>query len=205
VGRGRTPGDLLEERAKVTRALETLAAFDVKHFNDAVVVVKPGRANKRPAPEGRTPRPTPGHRRIEWVGEPSPFDNPNVALKLACGHYTRVQAETIRAYHRKRIRRTPGHNREMTKDRDGMTQDWVWGPKAGTYVRLLPNRDADRLLSGPSGSEFRDLDAGGVPSPVILPNTDIRLMREAEFDSYAINRGTRRGEFHVAGTGPGDD
>ena len=206
--RGRSPS-VIEERERVETALRNLAALDARHFNDAEVVVNPERAERRPAAEGRDPRPAPGHRRIEWVGEPSPFDNPNVALKLACGHYTPIQAETIRAYHRKRIQRTPGHNRVMTKDRDGMTQDWVWGPKAGTYVRLLPNRDADKLLSGPSGAEFRDLDAPAAPSSVAVPNRDIRLMSATEFDQYAAiyRHGRKTGEtqFHVAGTGPGDD
>lgn len=179
---------------------------------------------------GRIPPPKPGHRRIEWVGEPSPFDNPETVWKLGTRQYDKPVkdgvplAEVIRAVARRRIRRSPDHNREMTKDRDGLSRDWVWGPAAGTYVRLLPNADADKLLSGPSAAEFRDLDAPA--SPLALPGTDIRQMKPAEFREierdawHTVPAGVRlresvgfdlfsrskgRPEFHVAGTSLGDD
>jgi hypothetical protein len=234
---GRTPPPTIsrrEERARTEAALARLAAIDNRRAGgtDPETVVGPARrdrpdeAQRGARPEDRRPHPAPGHRRIEWVGEASPFDNPVVVWGLATGRYTPLQAETIRAFHRRRIRRGIAHDREMTKDRDGMSRDWLWGPSAGTYVRLLPNRDADRLLSCPSGPEFRDLDTDGGP-PIDLPPTDLRQVKEAEYEAIvrdafrsvpagvrlgdetrfdAFSRSLRRdGEFHLSGTGWGDD
>jgi len=75
----------------------------------------------------------------------------------------------------------PGHNREMTKDRDGMTQDYLWGPTARTYIRRMPFRDADRLRSGNSGEEFRIIGVDPAQhNPFDVPH-NIRLVSDMEF------------------------
>jgi hypothetical protein len=51
--------------------------------------------------------------------------------------------------------------RDMTVERDGMSQDYSWGPRPGTYVQEVKNADADKILSGGSGQEFRVLNHEG--------------------------------------------
>jgi len=127
---------------------------------------------------------------VEWIGERSFLDDPRVLYRLLrTGQpdgFTPHQAAVIRAAARRRIARVPGHNREMGP-RDGLSRTYVWGPKAGGYVRRMSYRDAERLLASASGHEFRIVgEQPPAPSPAerlfaALPQQHIRLVGAQEF------------------------
>lgn len=144
-----------------------------------VEVVTRDRGGSRPVEVEDVGRKLPGHRRLRWVGEPSPYENPAVEYRLAIGGYTPHQRAVLRKMAELRIAPNPKHSRELTKDRDGLSKDYVWGPAVGSDVRQVRNRDADIILSGSSGHEFRDVD---MPEPAHLsrPHQFIRLMKAEE-------------------------
>lgn len=138
---------------------------------------------------------------VEWRGEPSALSDPLVEYRRiltrqgAPGGYTPEQDAVITAASILRIARAPKHSRELTKDRDGLSQDYVWGSKVGTYVRSVRYRDAERIKALPSGHEFRIVGHEPEPSPIATSERYIRLVGAQEFDRIetlaALARGRR--------------
>lgn len=125
-----------------------------------------------------------GYRRIEWIGEQSPLDEPFVQFNLAMGHYTPEQEAILRrAAVLAHLRRDHISERVLTKDRDGLSEDVRWGPHPGMFVRTVSNADADKILSCNDGHEFRDLDAMEPDEPTVLhPPLAIKLVSETVID-----------------------
>lgn len=135
---------------------------------------------------------------VEWIGEPSPIEDPQVAYWLLragqADGYTPQQAKIVRAAARLRTGRFPGHNRELTADRDGLSQDYVWGPKVGTYVRRVRFRDAEKIKASRSGHEFRLVGQEAERTPLVLPGPcAVRLVGEQRFSRMEAIAGLERG------------
>lgn len=112
------------------------------------------------------PPPPPGHVWVEWVGETSPLDNPEVQYGLITDRYTADQREVIRRLCQQRIARVHKHSRTLTRgngarDIAGLSQDWTFGNDQRrppghpqSYAKALPFRDADAIKSSVVGHEF---------------------------------------------------
>ena len=46
-------------------------------------------------------------------------------------------------------------HKSQTVERDGMSEDYTWGPHPSSYVQSVTYADADKILSGPDGHEYR--------------------------------------------------
>lgn len=112
------------------------------------------------------PPPPAGHVWVEWVGEPSPLDDPRIELGMATGRFTPDQKRVIRNLSHTRIARVHGHTRTLrrgtgARELPGLSQDWRWGNHARarpghprSYCQALPHRDADAIKSSVVGHEF---------------------------------------------------
>lgn len=102
----------------------------------------------------------PGHVLLEWVGEHGPLAYAKLRAGVMLGI---VPADLIAAWEivgDRTIWMTRIHNvirRELHRDRDGVSQDYCWGPQASAWVQEVTMKDADHILSGPHGHEFRVL------------------------------------------------
>jgi hypothetical protein len=125
-----------------------------------------------------------GQRRIEWVGEQSPLDEPFVQFNLAAGNYTREQEAILRrAAVLAHLRREHITERVLTTDDPGLSEDVRFGPYPGTFVRTVSNADADKILSCSDGHEFRDLDAMEPDEPTIVhPPLMVKLVSASILD-----------------------
>lgn len=173
------------------QAAEWIVGEADKADREAVIASEPRAV--RPAATDATDRVV----EVEWVGERCFLEDPRVEFMLLReglpGGFTPHQAAVIRAASKVRIAKVPNHSREMTADRDGLSQDYVWGPAAKTYVRRMPFADADKLKSCASGHEFRVLGHEPEPSPLRLPEMHVRLVGEREFDRIETLAGLRGG------------
>lgn len=121
-------------------------------------------------------------RRIEWIGEADPLDNPVVEYRLLTGQYTEQQKKAIRwAAATARTRGAKGglRNRLMEAEHrhaeatvTGLRRTYYW-TRENNYVCAVDFEDVDRILGDPHvGHEFRDLDAyaeRGEPVPPAHP------------------------------------
>jgi hypothetical protein len=141
-------------------------------------------------PRGETPEGRPG-RRIEWVGEASPFDDPFIEFGVSTGRYTPQQVALIRRASLRVNKRTEHNIRRMSQEDPGLSREVLWGPGRANWVQVLSYRDADILLASPNGYEFRDLDAAEADEPqVIHPPMEIRLVgREALKEGQPVEYG----------------
>lgn len=100
----------------------------------------------------------PGSVLLEWVGDRSPFAEVRLGMAVQLGL---IPAAVVNAWRELSHRlmfstRVPGViHKEMTAERDGMSQDYVWGPHPSAYLQRVTYADADRILSSPDGHEFR--------------------------------------------------
>lgn len=112
-------------------------------------------------------------RRIEWIGEQSPFDNPVIAWNMIQGNYTKLQMEAIRkAAARARVRvrrsRTAEHNHQYSVAAcKGLHRTYHW-TKENNYTCDVDYADVDIILGSDFGHEFVDLDAKEHDEPTIL-------------------------------------
>lgn len=102
----------------------------------------------------------PGTVRVEWIGDSSPFGIEQIRGAIRLGL---LPKELIKAYEEADARmctRIDGlTHHTMTKERDGMSQTYTWGP--WNFVVEVTTADADKLLSGTFGHQFRVLDYAG--------------------------------------------
>ena len=129
-------------------------------------------ASKRKKVAASKPDPTPpdmryvppGHVLLEWVGDHGPLAYAKLRAGAQMGIIPKELLEVweIVADRTMWFTRIPYvFRREMHRDRDGVSQDYCWGPDPTTYVQEVTIKDADHLLSGPNGHEFRVLNYEG--------------------------------------------
>jgi hypothetical protein len=125
----------------------------------------------------------PGKVYLEWVGQPSPFDDPTIQFLMLRNRLDKGVKDIIRALARRRIARIDGISRRVVFHGDndsraikGLSQTWTFGPRVtrkpgqpGSYIHLVPNRDADLILGSSMGHEFRVIGlAQSEPDPVLI-------------------------------------
>lgn len=150
------------------------------------------------------PPPPAGHVWVEWVGEPSPLDNPEIQLGLLENRFTPDQVAVIRDLCRRRIARVHNHSRTIRKGNGPgqiatLSRDWTFGddqrkrpghPKS--YCKALPFRDADAIKSSSIGHEFiihnerdgeaADLVLGGTGAYEV--SSRIKIVPAGQFSSF---------------------
>jgi hypothetical protein len=104
-------------------------------------------------------------RRVEWVGQMSPLDNPLVAFRMVNKLYTPLQEQAIRkaaAYARTRgeghrIRTMDHPHPAAISEVRGLLRSYIFEP-ANDYTVDMDYHDYDIIFAGPDADEFRDLD-----------------------------------------------
>ena len=114
----------------------------------------------------------PAHGRlwVEWVGDPDPFDDPEIEHAKLTG---RIRGERLSLLERMRLTARIRHDgisiRRMVPLRvlhhggtKGLTEVWEWGPDRwrlpatrGSYIQELTFRDVEALLQSDERHEFR--------------------------------------------------
>lgn len=139
-------------------------------------------------------------RRIEWIGEGSPFDDPFVEFGVATGRYTAEQVDLLRRVALRACKRTETNTRILDQRDPGLSTRVEWGPGPGNWVRVLTNQDADKVLSSASAHEFRDLDAHERDEPrVVHPPLEVRLVEQ---EVLRQGDSVERGMAILRGLGP---
>ncbi len=138
------------------------------------------------------PAPQAGFRRVGWLGEASPFDDPLIEYRRDTGQYTREQLAVLREAARRRVQRIPGGRTARALEPGnapgqipGLSQRYEWGPRATQYVQYLTFSDADKILSSSDGHEFVDLDSTEMDEPVVIqPPVAIRVIEGTMMDRF---------------------
>jgi hypothetical protein len=106
--------------------------------------------------------PGPGRVLVEWVGEDGPMADRKLAAAVELGLIPKAIVDAWKTLHTRITTRIPGMcHHTMTRERDGMSETYTWGPHAGTYVQAVRHEDADKLLAGTFGRQFRVLNYVG--------------------------------------------
>jgi hypothetical protein len=96
----------------------------------------------------------PGHVRMEWIGDYSPHGVARIRSAIQLGM---IPKHVIKAYDdadAKMTTRIAGlTHHTMDNERDGLSQSYTWGP--WEFVIEVRNEDADKILSGTFGHQFR--------------------------------------------------
>lgn len=134
-------------------------------------------------------------RRIEWIGEQSPLDNPVIAWNLIQKRYTPTQERAIRiAAARARTRtyreRLLEHDHQYSQAvMRGLSRTYHWH-KGNEFVCDVDYADVDRILGSDAGHEFRDLDAMEGDEPLILqPPVEVRIYTQDAIGSASAMAG----------------
>jgi hypothetical protein len=109
-------------------------------------------------------------RRIEFVGERSPFDDERVQANMLLGRFTPTIEQAIRLAAKKAVVRIHKFT-ERVLERDhryalapekhlGRTYRWHAG---NNYIEDVDFGDVDAILGGPSAHQFRDVTDGQPP------------------------------------------
>lgn len=123
-------------------------------------------------------------RRIEFVGERSPFDDERVQANMLLGRYTPTMMEAIRVASKKAVVRIDKFMERVFECYDHRslapvahlkrTYRWHAG---NNYIENVDFADVDVILGSPSGHQFVDLDAPGyVPKPVVFTAEVFKLI-----------------------------
>lgn len=102
----------------------------------------------------------PGRVLVEWIGDSGPLADAqlNAAVQLKLLPATLV--EVWRAAHEFVTTRIPGvTHHTMSVERDGMSENYTWGPYEFVLSVAIP--DADKLLAGTFGHQFRIIGYDG--------------------------------------------
>lgn len=129
-------------------------------------------------------------RRVEWVGEQSPYDNPVIAWNLLQGRYTEQQKQAIRlaaARARTRVcreRLLEHEHRYAQAVFKGLRRTYHW-TKANNFVQDVDYADVDKILGSDVGHEFVDLDAREHDQPKVLtPPVEVVILSREEYAQY---------------------
>ncbi len=108
---------------------------------------------------------SPGRVLVEWMGEAGPLAEAKLAAAVQLGLIPKNIVEAWDQVQETATTRLPGFTHHtMTRERDGMSQTYTWGPEIGTYVQEVTHKDADVLLSGSFAAQFRIVGYSG-PQP----------------------------------------
>lgn len=107
-------------------------------------------------------------RRIEFVGERSPFDDERVQANMLLGRYTPTIEQAIRLAAKKAVVRIHGFTERVFERNDHrslapvahLNRSYRWHA-GNNYIENVDFDDVDAILGGPCGHEFIDLDAPG--------------------------------------------
>lgn len=98
--------------------------------------------------------PGPGRVLVEWIGESGPLADQKLAMAEQLGLIPPAIVKAWRTLHERATTRIPGlTHHTMTRERDGMSETVTWGPF--NFVQAVTHKDADTLLSGTFGHQFR--------------------------------------------------
>lgn len=170
------------EIAKANALTETVLADDpamVRHSRE--LHGTPADADPTPPADRFVPK---GKVLVEWLGGVSPFSSEEIAALNRMKRIPQDLAKSLLIVAIKTNPRIDGVNwRTFTNERDGMSETITWGPL--NYVRELSAKDADHVLSGPHGNEFRIVGYAGEqpirdPIELYLPPTLRPLARSVE-------------------------
>jgi hypothetical protein len=106
-------------------------------------------------------------RRIEWLGELSPMDDPFIWTGIAAKRFTPEMVTMIRRACLRRNPRTRDTDRALGVNDPGLSREYVW-TRRNRWTCILTYADADKVLGCTDGHEFRDLDATEEDEPAIL-------------------------------------
>lgn len=96
----------------------------------------------------------PGRVLVEWIGESGPLAEARVNAAIDRNLLPATVKLAWEKYHSRITTRLPGlTHHTMSRERDGMSETITWGP--WDYVQPVTIKDADRLLSGSFGYQFR--------------------------------------------------
>lgn len=147
-------------------------------------------------------------RRVEWLGELSPMDDPFLWTGIAANRFTPDMVMMIRrAALRRAVKFRNGARslgfqyedgntggRVIRSDPPGMSRRYLWS-HANRWTCVLTYADADKVLGCGDGHEFRDLDATDQDDPgLILPP------REMQPGNTVILKEIERMTFRTYGT-----
>jgi hypothetical protein len=146
-------------------------------------------------------------RRVEWIGEKSPLDEPVIAFNLLLGRYTPMQEKAIRRAAQKVRSRSFGmrlleHEHQHAQAVvTGFKRSYLFEAKA-KYICEMDYPDATRLFDSPVAHEFVDLTDRDPDEPTawVMPPSDPinELLAIAHADLIAatatIGVGPQKGE-----------
>lgn len=151
----------------------------------------------------RLPAPPKGRVWVEWVGEPSPMDNPVVRYNLITGKYTRKQEQVIRNLARVRLARVHRHTRTIRRGNGygqipSLGETLVrFGPDQrrkpgtpGSFIQAVPFKAADAIKASACGHEFvihneRD---GEQVSHIAIQETGLKVETREAFSTFTSFR-----------------
>jgi len=114
-------------------------------------------------------------RRIEWLGELSPMDDPFLWTGIAANRFTPEMVAMIRRAALRRTPKTRDTGRSLgPDDASRLSREYLWD-RRNRWICVLSYADADRVLGCIDGHEFRDLDATEQDDPgLLLPPQEVQ-------------------------------
>jgi len=93
---------------------------------------------------------------LEWIGDASPYGQRQIAEAVRLGMIPAVIVEAWKRHTAQMTTRIDGvSHHTLSRERDRMSETITFGPHFGTYAREVSAKDADTILSGPMGHQFR--------------------------------------------------
>jgi hypothetical protein len=102
-----------------------------------------------------------GYQRIEWIGAASPLADDRVVFRKITGVYTPEQLDILEEASKliTPLIRQDGSTARLLTPKMGFSQDYLFGPRPGTYVQDMKDEDVKHLFNNlPDEPEFRNLD-----------------------------------------------
>lgn len=125
-------------------------------------------------------------RMIEWVGQPSIFDDPRVIHGRITGKIGEAELRILRVAASKRLYRVDGAVvRELRPDQvEGLSKTYRWGPDPGSYVQPMSESDWALIRALPfDAKQFRDVTDGVPAERFVLPQAEFQVVKEEHFRS----------------------
>lgn len=106
-------------------------------------------------------------RRIEWLGELSPMDDPFLWTGIAANRFTVEMVKMIRRAALRRTVKNRDGERILGVNDPGLSREYVW-TRRNRWTCVLTYADADKVMACSDAHEFRDLDATEADQPALL-------------------------------------
>lgn len=134
-------------------------------------------------------------RRIEWIGEKSPFDDDVLVAMMLMNYYTPTQKKAIRLaaakaltrvdQYRIRMLEAGSHSRSLAPTAH-LHRTYEWSFRNG-FVQDVDYRDVDTILGGPDGHEFVDITDREPDEPPAFVKPSPEAYRLIAQDVYGTN------------------